>query len=120
MAQIDYRDTIEGARRFKNPEIYQKTLEFQQEMAKLGVAWHNHFSDECTIDFCCCMGDNMKELTGAGGVKYPPTDYKHYIPSFRTAIKQALEELFDEVKHGDKEHQKWLKDKFDSFAKNYY
>ena len=104
----DYRDSEEGKRRFANPEIYQKTLDFQEEMGKAGVAWHNHYSDECTIDFCCCQGDNLSN-----------TKYTTYIPSNREVVKQALSDLFEIVKHGDAEHQKWLKDKFDSFSYNF-
>lgn len=101
---VDYAKSEEGKRRFDNPEIYQKSLDFQSEMGKLGVAWHNHFADECTIDFCCCEGDNMKD-----------TDYKHYIPSFRQVVKLALEELLEECKHGDQEHQDWLENKFKNY-----
>lgn len=113
----DYRYELEGKRRFDNPSIYKKTLEFQNEMAKLGVAWHNHFANECTIDFCCCQGDNMKEIISENGTVYPATNYKHYIPSFRTVIKDALDELYEEVKHGDLEHQRWLRNKFNDYVK---
>lgn len=82
----NYNDTIEGKRRFKNPDIYKKTLDFQNQMKDLGIAWHNHFADECTIDFACCCGDK---------------DYKHYIPSFRTVIKQAFNDYYEEIKHLD-------------------
>lgn len=116
VGSCDYRETKEGKRRFANKEIYEKTLAFQYEMKKHGVAWHNHFSDECTIDFCCCQGDQMKELKGDNGQVYPATQYRHYIPSFRTVVKEALNELYEQCKHGDAEHQKWLKDKFDAFA----
>ena len=104
----DYRNSEEGKRRFANPEIYQKTVDFQEEMRSMGVAWHNHYSNECTIDFCCCQGDNLKS-----------TNYSQYIPSNREVIKQALEELFDQVKHGDAEHQKWLRNKFKEFLQGY-
>lgn len=104
----DYRESEEGKRRFANPEIYQKTVDFQAEMGKAGVAWHNHYSNECTIDFCCCEGDNILGST-----------YNTYIPSYREVVKQALNELYEKVKHGDPAHQKWLKDQFDSFAYNF-
>lgn len=35
-------------------------------------------------------------------------------------LKEALDELFEQVKHGDQEHQKWLRNKFDEFLKNYH
>jgi hypothetical protein len=104
--RTDYRITEEGKRRFDNPEIYEKTLKFQTEMGKLGVAWHNHFANECTADFCCCEGDNMDD-----------TSYKHYVPSFRTAIKVALDELYEKVKHLDNQGQ--IKRNFDRFAYEY-
>lgn len=75
-------------------------------MGELGIAVHNHFSNECTIDFCCCEGDNLEG-----------TNYRHYIPSFRSSAKQLFEELFEEIKHGDQEHQDWLKNKMDEFIK---
>ncbi len=31
-------------------------------------------------------------------------------------IKEILNQLYDEIKHGDEEHQQWLKDKIDEFA----
>lgn len=68
----DYRDSLAGIRRFNNPELYQKTLEMQQEFAKNGIAWHNPFSDECTMDFCCCTG---------GG------NYDTYFPSYEQVLK---------------------------------
>lgn len=50
----DYRDSIEFGFTKINPEIYQKTLEFQQYLLDNGIAWHNPFSDECTPGFECC------------------------------------------------------------------
>ncbi len=116
---IDYKETEEGARRFANSEIYKKSLDFQKDMKLMGVAWHNHFADECTIDFCCCEGDNLPKIDGDNGKTYPATDYRFYIPSFRSVIKLALEELYEECKHGDQEHQDWLKNKFDVYLKQY-
>ncbi len=101
--QYDYRKTVEGKRRFGNKAIYAQTLEFQKKMAEQGVAWHNHFSDECTIDFCCCQGDGK---------------YEHHIPSFTVAIKQAFAEYYEEIKAFDvggkmKIHmQKFLNDNY--------
>lgn len=74
MSAANYGDTMEGRRRFDNPEIYKETVAFQNRMQQLGVAWHNHFSDECTSDFCCCTGEG---------------NYQHYIPSFDTVIKES-------------------------------
>lgn len=102
----NYLETEEGKRRFNNPEIYQATLDFQNKMKDLGVAWHNHFADECTVDFCCCVGDNPKDLK---------TSYNHFIPSYREVVKLVLDELYEECKHGDLEHQMWLKNKFKQY-----
>lgn len=113
----DYRNTEEGQRRFSNPEIYKVTLDFQKKMGELGIAWHNHYSDECTIDFCCCQGDNMGQH--GDKIKYPATNYNTWIPSFKEVIKLALEELYEECKHGDKEHQNWLKNKFNDYLNKY-
>ena len=33
-------------------------------------------------------------------------------------LKQSLEELFEECKHGDQEHQDWLENKFKEYLKN--
>jgi hypothetical protein len=30
-------------------------------------------------------------------------------------VKAALDSIYEEAKHGDEEHQKWLKEKFDSY-----
>mgnify|MGYP000552973827 CR=1 FL=1 len=84
----NYAESEEGKRRFANPQIYQKSLDYQAEMGKLGVAIHNHYSDECTIDFCCCQGDNLKGVEGL-----QDTNYHTYIPSFTTSLKQAFSEL---------------------------
>ena len=114
----DYRETTEGKRRFDNPELYEKTLAFQTQMAENGIAWHNHFSDECTIDFCCCNGDNLKEFKGSGGKIYPETKYKHYIPSFTTVIKQAFTEYYETVKSTDKDGK--IKKSIDRFVADNY
>lgn len=50
----DYRNTIEGQRRFKYPKLYWLTCMFQASLWFLGIAWHNRYSDECTRDFNCC------------------------------------------------------------------
>lgn len=74
--KIDYRYELAGIRRFSNPELYKKTVEFQNLLAENGIAWHNPFSDECTDDFGCC--------TGKG-------EYDTYFPSYEVAIKEHLE-----------------------------
>jgi len=117
--KFNYTKTEEGKRRFENKEAYQISLKYQSDMGKLGIAAHNHFSNECTVDFCCCEGDNIKELRGCDGQVYPATQYKIYIPSFKSAIKLALEELFEECKHGDREHQDWLENKFNNYLRQY-
>lgn len=101
----DYRYTLSGLRRFNNPDVYQKTLEFQKEMKLLGVAWHNPFSNECTQDFCCCTGDGK---------------YNVYFPSYEEVVKQFCSELFEATKHGDQEHQEWLKNKIELFRKDFF
>ena len=98
---IDYRETEEGKRRFENKEAYELSLKYQQDMANIGIAVHNHFANECTIDFCCCEKDGNK--------------YHTFIPSFRTFLKENLNKLYEECKHGDEEHQLWLKNKFNEY-----
>jgi hypothetical protein len=34
-------------------------------------------------------------------------------------IKVLLDLLYEEIKHGDAEHQKWLRDKMDEFIERY-
>lgn len=72
----DYRYTPAGIRRFNNKELYLKTVEFQKLLADNDIAWHNPFSDECTIDFCCCMGNGK---------------YDTYFPSYETAFKDTID-----------------------------
>jgi hypothetical protein len=44
-----------------------------------------------------------------------PNDYFRIIkPNF----ERCLWELYEEIKHGDEEHQKWLKDKIQEFIEN--
>lgn len=33
-------------------------------------------------------------------------------------LKNHLDKLYEECKHGDEEHQKWLKDKFENYLKS--
>lgn len=39
-----------------------------------------------------------------------------YINDTSKRLDDILNKLYEEVKHGDEEHQKWLKDKFNEFA----
>lgn len=54
-ARYDYRKTKEGRRRFKYKRIYRLTVWLQWFLWKIGIPWHNTFSDECTPDFNCCV-----------------------------------------------------------------
>jgi hypothetical protein len=39
-----------------------------------------------------------------------------HVPTYsRAHVKELLDKLYEESKHGDNEHQQWLKAKFDSF-----
>lgn len=39
--------------------------------------------------------------------------------SFIKAVaSKVLDDLYEEIKHGDEEHQKWLKDKIEEFKKS--
>lgn len=35
-----------------------------------------------------------------------------------TRVSKALNDLYEVIKHGDDEHQKWLRDKIEEFIKN--
>ena len=52
--KTDYRTSKEGQRRFKNKKTYWLTWKLQSFLWKIGIAWHNPYSDECTKDFNCC------------------------------------------------------------------
>lgn len=106
----NYLESEEFKRRFENKEAYELSLKFQSDMANLGIAWHNTFSDECTVDFSCCCGTNLEGCP----------DYHTYIPSNYTVVKLALEELFEKVKHGDNQHQDWLKNEFKKYLNENY
>lgn len=106
----NYLETEEGKRRFENPKVYDLTLKFQEDLKKHGVAWHNVFSDECTQDFSCCCGTSLDN-----GIQY-----NTFLPSYRSVVKLALQELFEIVKHGDKKHQDWLEDEFKKYLKENY
>lgn len=100
--KYNYLETQAAKRRFENKDLYVKSLEFQNALKGNGIAWHNIFSDECTEDFCCCEGDG---------------NYHTYFPSYYSVVKQIFAELFERIKHGDQEHQDWLKNKMDRFLK---
>lgn len=34
----------------------------------------------------------------------------------RDEVKDLFEQLYEQIKHGDEEHQKWLKDEIDKFV----
>lgn len=51
----DYRQTEAGKRRFSHPWIYRCTHLFKIALWKIGIPWHNTYSDECTPDFNCCV-----------------------------------------------------------------
>lgn len=104
----DYRESLSGKRRFSNPEIYKKTLEFQEYLRGKGIAWHNFYSNECTIDFDCCQDKSIGKI---------PISLS--IPSEDIILKTFSGELFEEIKHGDQEHVDWLKNKIEEFTKNY-
>jgi hypothetical protein len=99
----DYRKTKAGQRVSFDSETYRKSLEFQKYLKSKGIAWHNVFANECTIDFCCCVGDGK---------------YTAHFPSYYSSAKQLFDELFEKIKHGDTAHQQWLKNEMDSFLKN--
>jgi hypothetical protein len=40
--------------------------------------------------------------------------------SEKITVKTAFENLFEEIKHGDQEHQDWLKQKMDHFLNSNY
>jgi hypothetical protein len=69
----DYRQSEAGKRRFNNPEVYKKTIDFQNYLQSKGVAWHNPYSDECCSDFACCTGEG---------------NYHTYFPSYSQALKE--------------------------------
>lgn len=98
----DYRKTKAGERRFNNPKIYRESRRFQQILAENGIAWHNVFADECTADFSCCEGDG---------------EYYVHLPSYYSMAKQLFTELFEQIRHGDQEHQDWLWQKMEHFLK---
>lgn len=41
---------------------------------------------------------------------------QYFIDFAKMHVKAALDELYEQCKHGDEEHQKWLKDKFNAYS----
>lgn len=58
--KYDYRKDVAGMRRFKYKRFYRLTVLFQLLLYKLGINWHNTFSDECTHGFECCINKLQK------------------------------------------------------------
>lgn len=58
--KFDYRETPAGKRRFKYRCLYKLTVWFQAVLWRLGIPWHNSFSDECTPNFNCCVRPKYK------------------------------------------------------------
>ncbi len=56
----DYRKSRAGIRRFRYKRFYRLTFHFQNLLFRLGISWHNPFSDECCADFSCCEGKRRK------------------------------------------------------------
>lgn len=100
MKNFDVRDTQSFQRCINNPEVYKKSVEFQNYLYENDIAWHNNVANECTIDFCCCQGDG---------------DFDTNLPSYYSFAKEILEELFQKIKHGDQEHQDWLENEMKKY-----
>lgn len=83
---MTYEDSPAGKRRFGNAKLYKMSFEFQEALAKEGIAWHNVFSNECTADFSCCMGDGK---------------YYAYLPSYLTSAKQLFSEFLGGISDED-------------------
>lgn len=47
-------ETKYGKRRLKYKKFYTFTYFLQKFLWKIGIPWHNSFSDECTPNFNCC------------------------------------------------------------------
>jgi len=60
-------------------------------------------------EFSCSLTETYKYLQHLKYRKYP-------IP-FERLCKSYLRELFQEIKHGDQEHQDWLENKIEDFIK---
>ena len=76
----DYRSTPEGKRRFSHPAIYRLTWRTQNLLAKIGIAKHNEYSNECVSDFGCCT------LLGRYWLRIPQRSARH--PIRAAAVKQ--------------------------------
>ena len=97
---MNYSETMAYVRTKSDPDVYAKSVEFQHYLGEHGIAWHNVFADECVADFNCCTGSE---------------NFDTYFPSYLTFLKQIFAELFDAIKHGDQEHQDWLKNELNQF-----
>jgi hypothetical protein len=42
----------------KDKELIKRSIEFQQFLFERGISWHNPISNECCLDFSCCMPIN--------------------------------------------------------------
>lgn len=51
-----------------------------------------------------CIGKNREHIVWAGELDIPIPD-----------CGKLMMELYEEIKHGDEEHQSWLKEKIESF-----
>ena len=60
--KYDYRKTRAGRRRILYPVIYNLTFTLQNLLFKIGISWHNKFSDECAPDFSCCSNYKKDHL----------------------------------------------------------
>jgi hypothetical protein len=78
--EYDHRTSLTYLRTSTYPELYKKSVEWQDELQRNGIAAHNHFADECTSDFACC--------TGLG-------DYHTYLPSYETVLKDHKTQTHD-------------------------
>ena len=52
-----------------------------------------------------CLGENRDHIIWVGELDVPIPD-----------AGKLIMELYDEIKHGDDEHQQWLKEKMESFV----
>lgn len=64
----------------------------------------------------------MKDIPGINGevfnVVYDDGCKKGVILYTQEGVVILLDRLYEEIRHGDEEHQKWLKDKIEEFKKS--
>lgn len=71
--------------------------------------WHTRESHEAQEN----LGDAREDMPYID----PPT---HWIEKYKICdLKNALDKLFVECEHGDEDHRKWLKNKFENFYNRY-